>query len=106
MLWIPIFVILFVGASIFFSVMDDSKENDIRRRDKARVSERERDREIITPTMIESNETNRKVHMVRLALCSNGREGSTVTRTHWVLVLLIDIIHHISYLYFVIYFFD
>lgn len=45
MLWIPIFVILFVGASIFFSVMDDSKENDIRRRDKARVSERERDRE-------------------------------------------------------------
>lgn len=43
MLWIPIFVILFVGASIFFSVMDAKNESDIRRRDQNRVSERERD---------------------------------------------------------------
>lgn len=43
MLWIPIFVILFVGASIFISVMDAKNESDIRRRDQNRVSERERD---------------------------------------------------------------
>ena len=45
MLWIPIFVILFVGASIFISVMDAKNESAIRRRDQNRVSERERDRE-------------------------------------------------------------
>lgn len=55
MLWIPIFVILFVGASIFISVMDAKNESDIRKRDQNRVSERERERE-----RYQSNNTWRK----------------------------------------------
>lgn len=45
MFWIPIFVILFVGASIFIAVIDAKNESDIKIRDRARVSERERERE-------------------------------------------------------------
>ena len=47
MLWIPIFIILFVGASIGLSVTESRKEHSVRARDRERVSNRERERERI-----------------------------------------------------------
>ena len=43
MLWIPIFVILFVGASIALSAMDARNEADVRARESSRVRDRERE---------------------------------------------------------------
>ena len=47
MLWIPIFIILFVGATIVLSVIDAENEKNIRERDNRNVNERERERERI-----------------------------------------------------------
>lgn len=47
MLWIPIFVILFVGASIALSVIDAKNEVNVREQDERNVRERERERERI-----------------------------------------------------------
>lgn len=43
MLWIPIFVILFVGASIAISVIDSRNETVLRREDERKVRERQRE---------------------------------------------------------------
>jgi len=45
MLWIPIFVILFVVASIVLSVFDSQNEVMLRREDERKVKERKRERE-------------------------------------------------------------